>query len=235
LFFHLLIIANYETKKWKGKSVKRGQVIVGRKALAESSGLTEQQIRTALKKLKATNEITSTSTNDFTLVTIVNWELYQSKEDEATNEITSTSTNEQPTNNQRITTTKETKNIRILHTEENVNLPNDDFGDISQSIQKILNLGVPVNTLRVRDWLSAGADKELILTVVSALTARKGDDPPRSLKYFDRAIAEAIADKNNPMEIPDAKTIRNNTNYTKPTTTDAINAGLAKLAEKYRD
>ncbi len=54
------------------------------------------QIRTAIKKLKITQEITSSSTNTFTHIKIIRWSQYQSE-----------ITNEQQTNNKPITTTKE--------------------------------------------------------------------------------------------------------------------------------
>jgi hypothetical protein len=75
-------------------------------------GLSEQQVRTALTKLKSTGEITSIATNKYTLVTIENWASYQSPDNLATSKTTSDSTNEQPTDNQQITTNKNVKNVR---------------------------------------------------------------------------------------------------------------------------
>lgn len=98
LFIHLLLTANYEDKKWKGIVIKRGQLVTSRQHLAEGTGLSEQQVRTALEKLKSTHNITSKSTNKYTLITIENYELYQSYDDF----VTSKSTNEQPTNNHNI-------------------------------------------------------------------------------------------------------------------------------------
>lgn len=101
LFIHLLLKANYKDKKWKGIIIKRGQVITGRLKLAKETGLTQQQVRTSLTKLISTNEITKLSTPQYTIITINNYDKYQTP----TNKIT----NEQPTNNQPITTTKEYK------------------------------------------------------------------------------------------------------------------------------
>ena len=77
LFMHMLLLANWKDKRWKGIEIRRGQFISGRKALAEVTGLTEQQIRTAVNKLKSTREITSTTTKVGTLYTIVNYNTYQ--------------------------------------------------------------------------------------------------------------------------------------------------------------
>lgn len=62
LFIHLLLTANYEDKKWKGITIKRGQLITSLNHLSEETGLSKQQVRTALKKLVATHEVTQLST-----------------------------------------------------------------------------------------------------------------------------------------------------------------------------
>lgn len=112
LFIHLLLTANFEDKNWRGVVIKRGQIVTSNENLSKSTGLTIQQIRTAIKKLKSTGELTSKSTNAFTLLTIENYSIFQEKEDSITSGITSEATNEQQTDNKRVTTTKEVKNIR---------------------------------------------------------------------------------------------------------------------------
>ena len=54
VFTHLLFIANWKNTKWHGIDVSAGQVITSREHLAKQTGLTEQQVRTALKKLQKT-------------------------------------------------------------------------------------------------------------------------------------------------------------------------------------
>lgn len=112
LFLHLLLTANYEQRSWHGKKIERGSLITGRIALAQETSLTEQQVRTALKKLESTGEITTTSTNQYTIITVNNYDSYQSIESGEQPTNNQQITNEQPTNNQRITTTKEIKNKR---------------------------------------------------------------------------------------------------------------------------
>ncbi len=93
-FLHLLLTANFKDTSWNGIVIKRGQVVTGTEALADSLGFTRQQIRTALKKLKSTNEITTESTNKYTLITLVNWDEYQSDENYTTIDSTNYLTNE---------------------------------------------------------------------------------------------------------------------------------------------
>ena len=112
VFLHLLLNANWEDSRFQGHEVPAGSLVTGRKELAESLGISEQSIRTALNHLKSTNEITIKSTNKFSIVTIVNWEKYQCRDFETNQQINQQS-NQQLTNNQPTTNhIKEIKNIR---------------------------------------------------------------------------------------------------------------------------
>lgn len=120
VFLHLLLKANFEDKKWKGINIKRGDLITSYGNLADELGLTSMQVRTAIQKLKSTNEITTKTTNKYTLITLLKYSNYQdfqidnNKQDNRQNNFSNNNqiTNEQQTNNNQITTTKEYKNIR---------------------------------------------------------------------------------------------------------------------------
>jgi hypothetical protein len=113
VFLHLLLNANYSDSRFQGTLVKRGQVIIGRLKLATALGLTERQIRTCLKKLKMTNEITIKATNKFSIVTIVKYDDYQSngKKSDQQNDHQSDQqpTNNRPTSDQQPTTSNNNK------------------------------------------------------------------------------------------------------------------------------
>lgn len=110
VFIHLLLIANHEDKRWQGHVIKRGQVVTSYGHIAEDTGLSTQNVRTAINKLKSTSEITSKSTNKFTLITIEKFDLYQMKEEGITSESTDNLTNNQQTTNNQLTTNKNDKN-----------------------------------------------------------------------------------------------------------------------------
>jgi len=101
LFTHLVLKANYKQKRFKGIELKKGSIVTSRDILARETGLSSQQIRTALNKLISTNEVTSVTSSQGTIIQIVNYEKYQVE----TNEIT----NEQPTDNQQVTTNNKVK------------------------------------------------------------------------------------------------------------------------------
>ena len=96
LFVHLLLSANHETKEWHGIKIEAGQLIIGRLKLAEKLKLSERKIRTALKHLKTTKEVTIETTKSYSLITLNNWHLYNQENDQE--------------NDQQMTTNKNTTN-----------------------------------------------------------------------------------------------------------------------------
>jgi len=106
VFLDLLLTANFKDTVFRGKVIHPGQTVFGRKALAERLGISERNVRTALNHLKSTNEITIETTNRFSIVTIVNWELYQLTDDEVTNETTNEVTNNRPASDQQVTSNR---------------------------------------------------------------------------------------------------------------------------------
>lgn len=91
VFFHLLATANYENKKWKGLSIKRGQVFSSYQSIIEGIGdfsYSKQNIRTAIKKLRKTGEITVQSTHNGLLITINKYDFYQFENIKTTDQVT---------------------------------------------------------------------------------------------------------------------------------------------------
>lgn len=120
LFLHLLLKANFKDNRWQGTEVKRGQLITSINHLSKETGLSEQQVRSTIKKLISTSEITSKATNKFTIITIEKYSFYQSQEEEITNNLTSNTTNEQQTNNKQITNNQQQlKNVNNVKNENN--------------------------------------------------------------------------------------------------------------------
>ena len=106
LFLHLLLKANYQGRNWRGQDIKRGELITGLHSLSAETGISLQSLRTCLKRLKSTNEITIKSTNKYSVICIRNYDKYQH---EPTSKLTSKLTNNQQTTNKQLTTPKEYK------------------------------------------------------------------------------------------------------------------------------
>ena len=101
----LLLLANHESScwEWQGEQFicKSGQLITSIETLQKASGATKQNIRSALLKFEKYGFLTNQSTKTGRLVTLVNWNNYQGKNDEPTKQPTKNQqrTNKDPTNN----------------------------------------------------------------------------------------------------------------------------------------
>ena len=116
MFIYLILKASCTDKQWQGITVKRGQLITSNATMRQDLRLSEQQIRTCIKRLISTGEITYKSTNRYVIITICNYDKYQETGNlinEQNNEQTNNqSTDEQRMSNDQSTTSKEYKNIR---------------------------------------------------------------------------------------------------------------------------
>lgn len=144
LWVYLLVNAQYQDSSYKGIEVKRGQLITGRKKLAKQLEMSEQQIRTCLDRLQATNEITIKTTNKYSVITIVKYEFYQGDDDginqQNNQQGNQRATNKQPTNNhnKRNKEIKNTRNININIYSVQFQSALDEFKKMRKSIKKPL-------------------------------------------------------------------------------------------------
>ena len=76
LFYHCLLHTNLEDKRYCGKEIKAGQFVSSIARISAETGLTESQVRTALKKLKDTGYISTKSTNKYTIYTVNEYQTY---------------------------------------------------------------------------------------------------------------------------------------------------------------
>ncbi len=127
LFIYCLLMANHTDKQWRGIVILRGSFATSLPELAKGTGLSVQQVRTAISKLKSTGEITDQSTREYRTITICNYANYQMDDSDAqqTNQQT-----EQQTNNSN----QECKNNNIiidssLRSESTSDLPSDTSSD----------------------------------------------------------------------------------------------------------
>lgn len=109
LFIHLLLKVNHKDNKWRGEVVKRGTCITSRASLSLETGLSEQQVRTALDKLISTKDITKITNKKNTLIIVTNYNIYQESNQEDNQQLNQVPTNEQPSSNQVVTTNKNDK------------------------------------------------------------------------------------------------------------------------------
>lgn len=156
LWVYLLLKANHKRKTWQGVVIDEGCLVSSEAKMVLETGLSRQQVRTALKKLVTTKEITKVSTKTYTLIKVNKWAKYQlsasdinqddnqeiDQEDnqEITHSVTSGATS-------GVTTTKEYKNTRSKEKEiykENLDCSPEfakalkDFEEMRKKIHKPL-------------------------------------------------------------------------------------------------
>lgn len=108
MFVHLLLTANWADGECKGVPLKRGQRLVTLKELAAETGLSVQNVRTALKHLELTRELTTELTTNQHKITVEKYEFYQGGQQETNNE----SNNDTNNSTNYIRIIKNTKNIK---------------------------------------------------------------------------------------------------------------------------
>lgn len=148
LWLHLLLNANYAPSDFQDRVIGRGEQVTSLKALSESTGLSIQEVRTALGKLKRTGEILVNSNRHFTIVSIPNYDKFQTD-----------STDKQQTSNKPSTDKQQTINIQSTTSEKEKKAKNTIPPCIppTASAEEIPFSGALGDA--VRDWLAYKAER----------------------------------------------------------------------------
>lgn len=99
LFIHLVVTANFKDTRFLGKKIRRGQIVTSLPKLSEETGLSIQNVRTAIKHLISTGEITDESKRGYRIITVVKYDDYQIPTDKLTDD--QQTTNRQLTDDQQ--------------------------------------------------------------------------------------------------------------------------------------
>ena len=131
---YIVLNANHEDGMWHDKyknvsvPVKRGQLITSRSKIVNDwfgndKEVTEQKLRTALKKLEKVGFLTIESTKAYSLITVCNYWVYQQKESESNQASNHELTKDQPRTNHELTTNKNVKNDKNEKNDKNNHNP----------------------------------------------------------------------------------------------------------------
>lgn len=119
LFQHLIRRANRTAKKWQGYLIPAGCLVTSIPHLAEQTGLSQMQVKTALGHLyssqdveKVTDSITDGKKANFTVLKVKNYALYQDDNRPFNRPVT----DEHPTDNRPITTNKKVRSKEVKNT-----------------------------------------------------------------------------------------------------------------------
>lgn len=70
LFIHCLLRANFKDRNYRGIIIKRGQFLTSIAKLSVETGLGFQEVRTALKHLILTSELTKQAYSQYSIITV---------------------------------------------------------------------------------------------------------------------------------------------------------------------
>ena len=109
IFVHMIMKANIRDHDFEGITIHRGELATSLPSLSNDLKISIQSCRTALNHLKSTGEVTCRKYPHYQVITIVNYELYQSS-------LTGRSTGGQQSTNRQLTgdqhQSKNGKNVR---------------------------------------------------------------------------------------------------------------------------
>ena len=77
VFLHCLLRANYVSKNWRGMNIPTGSFVTSYQNLASEIGMSVQNVRTAVKKLVKTGNLSIDSNNRYTIITVNHYSVYQ--------------------------------------------------------------------------------------------------------------------------------------------------------------
>ena len=96
IYVYLHCHAYVNGKKWHGQIIRRGSCPTSRAAIMEATGLTEQEVKSRLRKLLAYNEIIVKSSNHGNIITICDYDSSTDAEDMFEFETSSQDTTQKP-------------------------------------------------------------------------------------------------------------------------------------------
>lgn len=149
LFIHCILKANHKTNYWRNEIVERGSFISSYQHLSNETGLSIQQVRTGIKHLISTNNLTCKPSSKYTLFTVCNYDLYQSINTQNNMQVTK----HQQTNNKQLTTNNNDKNDNKLNNMDGCKpLP---YKEIIDYLNMSTNKNFKYSTKKTKDLIHA--------------------------------------------------------------------------------
>lgn len=183
----MLLKANWKDGNFKGTTVPRGSFVSSIGKLSGETWLTEREIRTAISHLKKTGEVTSKTTNKFTVFTVVKYDLYQTNDRQNDRQETG---NRQP--NDILTTTIEEKKEGKKGRNTPPISPVEQFEDFVTAYPKACT-GYLAET-EYCNAVAAGVPEEDLITAAQnyAVACRKKKTPVRYIKNPENFLKENL-------------------------------------------
>lgn len=127
LWEYIRLRVNYEPSRFRGMVIRRGEMLESIPVIASKTGLSVQNVRTALKHLKMTGEIECNVTRYGLLIFAVKYAFFQDQQSTANTPPQLELTRNQHGTNTELTTYKENKNIRNKEIKKESTIGAHDF------------------------------------------------------------------------------------------------------------
>jgi hypothetical protein len=166
--------------------------------------VTAQKVRTALKNFEKYGFLTNESTNKGTVITIVNWRLYQSEGEEDNKQLNKHLTSSQQALNKHLTTNKNDKNIEndnnIIYQSINLSQEYNTPTPTPTQIDGIDGLNVDDFVAKLKDkidyedfvYIGEGEAVDNIINLAVDLILTKGDVVIGSRKYPKSYVVDKL-------------------------------------------
>jgi len=112
LYFHILLKANFKENNWRGIEIKIGEFVTSIDKLHIELNISIQTIRTALKKLERTGYIERRPTNQFTLIKLLDSDVFTKEFFISNKPRSNIKTNSEHLSNNQITTTNKENTLK---------------------------------------------------------------------------------------------------------------------------
>lgn len=149
--------------------LEAGQLVTGRKKMAQDCNLSEQSVRTTMRNLEKLDFLTIKSTNKFSVVTVLNWNDYQLTNQQTTSSLT---TNNNTNNNNK----KKAKASLDYSTIENLN---QEAWDQWLKFRKLIKQPAYKTLIKAKELATLDHDKQLECVKYSMSNEYKGLFPER--------------------------------------------------------
>lgn len=161
LFIHCLFKANWKDGEFQGITIPRGSFVTSLSKLSEELStdkdiFTIRNVRTAIKHLETTGEITSKSYSKFRVITINNYDKYQ----DLSKVLDKQATSKRQASDKHVATIENNKDIKTLN---NISTTTTNKQSLFELIEK--NFGRTLNPIEIEE-LSKWEDNELTRYVI---------------------------------------------------------------------
>ena len=188
VFLHLLLSANWEDSYYGEYFIPKGSLVTGYPKLSSQLGISIRNVRTAIKHLKKTGEVTVKVTNKFSIITIENWDKFQVYERSSDSQSDNQSGSQVTVNRQSSDNIKEYKEIKNIRREEDIR--SDASVPDMEHVQEIFN-----NTC-------------LFFKPCTVITKTRSDKIKKLLKQFSFEDIKEVFDKANKTDFLQGKNDR---------------------------